>query len=1082
MQNQFTRNLMFKISITCLLLLSFLTSQGSAADRTWTSADGRQRVRAEFAGLKGDQVQLKITGGLIVSLPLTQFSQRDQKYIQRTASTDTPDQTPNSETKKMVVADQVDSVKTADTETNKQVAVASSGDMKRLANDDIGKASRLLGEKFNLMLVNGLPVIHQEHFLELENIGSATERHQRHQAAVQALARERQNFSKLLERVALGVDESWIEEFLPNFIANHYPRQVVESVLNFKYQTGGAVGIWKGDNEFERRAAQQKFEREYGESLSELAIKGPFRICFISKARLSPYDFTRKGLSVKALAHGGTPVVPGVEWKTTFPTLPSSGGYRRSLNVAGSPVAGTSFWKVGPDMVNRLPSRTKKSFIGGAVTERWAFIATVVTFRSAPLLEPADRQMPAIFGTVDSVELFADLTLRKLLHSFPLKRYPTAVLVGGVEAVSESSQAVIPLDEFAVAGLIARNQGLKLKDESWTRIWQQVSKKDQQAVLKTREKLNSYTDLNFSIPSMISTQRASADLNQRVSSASQEVSRLRLEIQGLMSPSRQPFFPPFAGTFGATWDQDRESISAAQRQQLSDWLAGRTEAAGDLYRLNFKVVLDPRTDEPRLEDMSLTQQQAELRAAGEQPSHLISLYENRAFDERGELELRGTETGLFQRAGQEYKPYQFLLNLGCDTKTLMRSLPEEAVKKALAERGDEIRIAVTLDVRVQQLRSLNTDTGKQGGYATVILDSLPIHISVGEKDKAPLYEGPLQMAALQKLAAHQPEKSIPVQSKENEKAFALSPQGMLPLIASVAPEFLEDPEQLDQLMVMRWRFENVPMFDVKPDQVRFFDKGSQTLPSRDVRAAKAEKFKAWLKRWAESIPDQFTMQFDDFRFQGLDKDRPSPALFSNSFIPWSGGGNVNDYGHMMYGLKHPDTIKPAMAAEKVQELLDLFAIAPRDLLMDQIYAVPDQEGHNFKAAFPNPQAIPGLTMDRPAEPIFPLLRFDKEIWPAENARLEQTAHKPRLEITAKVTSFKLVEELPRHPWVEGLSRFHSREYPSDRIIDKGKYAIMEVKLKSARLVDPATGKTVLPLVLKEYRAVDLKALDQQNEQ
>ncbi|MEQ9566683.1 MAG: hypothetical protein RLN85_12905, partial [Pseudomonadales bacterium] len=113
---------------------------------------------------------------------------------------------------------------------------------------------------------------------------------------------------------------------------------------------------------------------------------------------------------------------------------------------------------------------------------------------------------------------------------------------------------------------------------------------------------------------------------------------------------------------------------------------------------------------------------------------------------------------------------------------------------------------------------------------------------------------------------------------------------------------------------------------------------------------------------------------------------------------------------------------------------------------------------------------------------FPLLRFDKEIWPAENARLEQTAHKPRLEITAKVASFKLVEELPRHPWVEGLSRFHSREYPSDRIIDKGKYAIMEVKLKSARLVDPATGKTVLPLELKEYRAVDLKALDQQNEQ
>ncbi|MCA9020769.1 MAG: hypothetical protein KDA74_11535, partial [Planctomycetaceae bacterium] len=1059
---------MFKISLTCLLLLSFLVSQSSAADRIWTSADGKQRVKAEFAGLKGDQVQLKIPGGLIVSLPLTQFSQRDQEYVKRTASVDSPEKTPSAETNKMAIPDSAESVKTSGTKANKQGAVASAGDMKQLANDDIGKASRLLGEKFNLMLVNGLPVIHQEHFLELENIRSATERRQRHQAAVQALALERQNFGKLLELVALGVDENWVEEFLPNFIANHYPRQVVESVLNFKYQTGGAVGIWKGDNEFERRAAQQKFEREYRGMLSGLAVKGPFRICFISKAKLSPYDFTRNGLAVKALGQGGTPVVPGVEWTTTFPTLPSSGGFRRSLNVAGAPVAGTLFWEVGPDVVNSLPGRTKKGYIGGAVTERWAFIATVVTFRSAPLLETGDRQMPAIFGTVDAVELFADPALRKPLHSFPLVRYPTSVLVGGVEAANESSKAVIPLDEFALAGLIVRNQELKLHDESWTRIWQQVSEKDQQAVSMAQKKLNEYYELNFSILTLISTQRASTELKQQVSAASQEMSRLNSDFHGLMSPARQPFFPPFAGTIGAKWDQDRESITEAQRQLLSDWLAGRTEAAGDLYRLNFKVVIDPRTDEPRLDDMTLTQKQDELRAAGEQPSQLISLDENRAFDERGELELKGTETGLFRRAGQEYQPYQFLLNLGCDTKTLMRSLPEEAVKQALAERADEIRIAVTLDVRVKQLRMLKTDASKQGGYATVILDALPAQISLGEKGKAPLYEGPVEMASLQKLAAHQPEKAVPVQTKQNEKAYALSPQGMLPLIASTAPEFLDNPEQLDQLMVMRWRFENVPMFDVKPDQIRFFDKGSQSLPSREVRAAKAEKFKAWLKRWAESVPDQFTLQFDNFRFQGLDKERPSPALFAHSFIPWDGGGNVNDYGHMMYGLKHPDTIQPPKAAEEVQALLDLFAIAPRDLLMDQIYAVPDQEGRNYQSSFSNPQAIPGLAVDRPAEPIFPVLRFDKEIWPAENARLERTAHKPRLEITAKVTSFKLVEELPRHPWVEGLSRYHSRQYPTDRILDKGKYAIMEVKLQAARLVDPSTGKTVLPLELKDY--------------
>lgn len=1075
MQNQFTGNLMFKISLMLLLLLSFLMNQVSAADRIWTSADGKQRVKAEFAGLNGDRVQLKIPGGLIVSLPLDKFSQRDQEYAQRTAKSSNPGNTPSSEAMQMAESKAVDADKNSESENINNAPVASSGDMKQLANDEIGKTSRLLGEKFNLMLVNGLPVIHQDHFLELENIRSATERHQRYKAAEQALAREQQNFGKLLELVALGLDESWVEEFLPNFIANHYPKQVVESLLNFRYQTGGAIGIWKGDNEFERRAAQQMFEREYRGTLSELAIKTPFRICFISKARLSPYDFTRNGLAVVALSEGGTPVAPGLEWKSTFPNLPSSGGFRKSLNVAGAPIAGASFWQVSPEVVKTLPSKTRKGYTGGVLTERWAFIATVVTFRNAPLLEAGDRQMPALFGTVDSIELYADPALRKQLHSFSLERYPAAVLVHGVTPASEAAKTVIPFDEFAVAGLVARNQEIPLHVESWTRIWQQLSEKDQRAVLKTEQKLAEYSDLSFSIPGIISSQRSSTDMKQQVSTANEKKSQLRTEVNRLMSPRRQPFFPPFAGTIGARWDQDRESLSEAQQQQLSDWLAGRTETAEDRFRLNFKIAIDGRTDEPTLVDMSLSQQQAELRAAGEQPSQLISLDENLAFDERGELELSGTETGLFRRAGQEYRPFQFLLNLGCDTKTLMRSLPEQIVKTALAQKPDETRIAVSLDVRVQKLRTLKTDARQGGRYATVIIDVLPTHISVGENNKAPQYHGPLNLASLKKLAAHQPEKAIPVKSQEKEEAISLTPQGMLHLIAAAAPKFLDNPEQLDQLMVMRWRFENVPMFDVKPDQVRFFDKGSQNLPSGEERAVKAEKFKAWAKRWAESVPEHFTMQFDSFRFEGLDSERPSPALFSNSFIPWDGGGNVNDYGHMMYRLKRPNDIQPPMAAEEVQALLDLFAIAPRDLVLDQQYAIPDLEGRTYKAMSSNHQGIAGLKVTPPAEPIFPLLRFDKEIWPAENASLERTAHKPKLEIMAKVTSFKLVDELPRHPWVEGLSHYHRRQYPADRIADKGKYAIVEVNLKAARLVDAATGKTVLPLVLKAYRTSDLNA-------
>ena len=1059
---------MFKQCFSMLFLVFCLLSRPAfAEDRIWTSADGKQRVKAAFAGVKGEHIQLLLPNGFQVSLPKSQFSRRDQEFVEQALAADAPASSPQPESNVTDRPVAMNELSNADTQ-------GTPGDLKLLANDEIGQSSRVLAEKHGLPVLHGLPVIHLDHFLHLDSIPSATERSRVYKQAEQALKKEQQNFGKFLELVALGIDTEWIEPFLPAFIAIHFPKSVVESLVNFKYQTGGSIGIWKGNNEFEKRAAQERFNREYRSQLTKMAIRTSFRICFISKARLSRYDFSRNGLVVAALKKDNSPVVPGDEWKSAFPVLPSAGYYRKEISVAGSPVAGSTFWPVSPEVVKTLPGRTIKGYTGGVRTERWAYIATVVSFHSSPLLDITERNLPAIFGSVDSIHIFAEPTLRTHLYSFPLERYPRSVLIAGNVHPVAKPESSIPFDEFALAGLIANDKQIEVHAETWKEIWNHAGQQDQEAYFFTNEQLKKYFDTSCGIPNMLSSEQASTQREQQLSNARETLSKLKTSIDQRLHPTRQPFFPPYAGAVGRVWIEEDSNLTSAQQKRLTDWLAERTRVAENRFRLTLKLSLDGRTDEPTLVESRLHPDlAAAFQKQGEEPEHYFSLDENLAFDELGKLDLNGTKTGLFRIPGPQFKTFQFLLNLGHSGRTLARALPDQIVKQALSQKPGETRIAVFLDVQVRDMKLLDAgfQTEEAGGRPCIVFDVIPTRLAVGADHQAPLFEVPLGHTSLQKLEANQPQKKIPSQPAGKGQPLELTPQRMLPLIAKVAPEFLDDEEQLDQLMVMRWRFENVSQFDVKPDHIHFFDKGSPSLPSHAERAAKAEEFKAWAQRWAKTIPDQIAVQLEDFRFEGLDPQRPSPALISRSLVPWLQAGLPFNLQHVMYDLQHPERIQPPMSAEQVQSFLDLFAIAPPDVVLEQQFAVPDSKGNTHKVLIPNNQSIPGLTNAHPAEPIFPVLRFDKEIWTPENSQLESTTQKPKLEVVFQVASLKLVDTLPRHPWIEGDAKFHRRNYPDDRIPDNGQYALIQVKLKSARLVDPVTGKTVLPLVLKEYRSV-----------
>jgi hypothetical protein len=67
-------------SLLCLLLASAtLIAQDAAAIRQWKSADGRL-VEAQFLGLSGDKVKMKLRSGTVYEVPLEKLSAEDQQW------------------------------------------------------------------------------------------------------------------------------------------------------------------------------------------------------------------------------------------------------------------------------------------------------------------------------------------------------------------------------------------------------------------------------------------------------------------------------------------------------------------------------------------------------------------------------------------------------------------------------------------------------------------------------------------------------------------------------------------------------------------------------------------------------------------------------------------------------------------------------------------------------------------------------------------------------------------------------------------------------------------------------------------
>ncbi|WP_145097971.1 hypothetical protein [Rosistilla carotiformis] len=732
---------------------------------------------------------------------------------------------------------------------------------------------------------------------------------------------------------------------------------------------------------------------------------------------------------------------------------------------------GSTFWKVDPSVVQNLPSKTR-SFLGRNQIERWAFVGTVVTFQSVPLLGHVAREEPAFFAKVESVGLYAEPTLKTLRHRFDLQSLPAPVLLNeGHEVIGEKGQP-IPLDELALAGLAANDPTFEVHPEFWGALWGHISKLDEERYAAINRVVKESFQANHAVANFARLNQE-PDEEQR-NKAISILAGLQAQGDEMLAPSRRPFFPTYLGRNGRYAHEKVETLSPQQQSCLTNWLVKRNQVAEDRFQILVQVQTNGDTDEPTVIDHPHRPELHEkLQELGAKPDHHYSLNENLAFDQRGRLSKKGTQTNLFRAPGTAYKSLQFLLDFGFPVDTLVRKLPKEVVDKSLALKPDDIPIAVKGEFKVTGLEVHENLIGDQ---PYVVLKANPQKLIALSDEKTIIFSEALDVGSLNKLAANKPKRAIPTVPSDQSGPHRFTPQNVLPLIGKIAPEFLENEQQLDQLMAMRWRLENSGMSGVTSDGVRFFKKGSRQLPAFEERKPQADEFKAWTRRWSEALPEDFAVQFENFEFVGNDKSIRSPAILSGG-QPYRWLTIDLRISDIIYELNNPERIHPPMPAEEISAISELLSLAPPDVFLDQQYAIPDAKGEISQWPAASNRRIAGIPVANQSEPIFPLLRFDKEIWPPENAELSASTQNPKLEVVLHPETFELLDKPPRHHWIDGYWRYRRTAPQDDRMRDAGKYAIIGMRLKSARLVDPATGKTVLPLVLKEYRAIKERVVE-----
>ncbi|WP_417387430.1 hypothetical protein [Gimesia sp.] len=899
-------------------------------------------------------------------------------------------------------------------------------------------------------------------------------------------------FTRLLDRVALGLDPNHLS---PVLIATHFPETIGRFITVSTNRVGGIrTAKWFGENEFDKRASQQKFEQTYADKLRHYAVELPIRFVEIQKVVLGKngnYDFERGGVLIDHRVVNGR-----------FPGLTTCSFNLRAEQIdrRTRPCFVQEFLPLTTEQARPLFSGVQQGY------DLPAYVTRVVTWDRLQLEEYQDEQLPPVSVSRESFELYRDPQLKQHIASLESKQVPPPVLSEAKGKILPGSDQPLALDQSTLFFLKQEADGINAEEDELKKLFDDYRYHTKSYSSTVSDALRELTGAEEEYSRYGTVRNGySAGTPEEKQQAIQKWKEAQAKVNQLFQQPQSSFFP-------ASIDQRDldERQFPVLREKWQKWMRQCIDSTKRHFVVHAEVKLDQQ-----LRDVQLMISRQNLPNPytwspaktlideGVPASHLVVLnYQdsNMVISHTPCLQLTQPLEDVLDRVPDQIRD----LIIDQQNGTARVELVVAVGKTTLLPHTDENRRGgLLLETEVKQLR-LFTDR-KYNRELIFEVELNPVADSTKTGSVSVLRS---------KTAAPDAEE---MQQTKSEKVEAWTPAASLRLIARYLPEFTR--ENSGVLMFNRWRQEtdflskrDQSKYGIVPDRGLYF-RSQTSAPTVQQLNVEGKAFVQWLNR-PESLPGsryslrfetkfadlsdevkgyrqalvsvrEFdgSMQYSQIMFHiGSEIKRAKRSIETNKYMeknfperPKSGGGGFGGSGGSLGLGKQPtDSSQTVQVSEKnkkiLQEIEELTRLeqylssAPPVFILRDIgnqYGLTNLRG-NLQAY--GTSSLEEERLQKIYEPIFPTLNMSHQIVLPTGLQIKPGNRKWEVEVEFDVKS-ATSQETPPDLFDPKLSGKYSDKLSRK---DHGKYALFDVEVTAAWLINQQTGKRAHELKLVPY--------------
>ena len=903
-------------------------------------------------------------------------------------------------------------------------------------------------------------------------------------------------FTHMLDRVALGLDPNHLS---PVFIATHFPETIGRLVTVSTDRVGGINSAkWFGDNEFDKRASQQQFEQAYADKLRHYAIDLPIRFVEIQEVTLGKngnYDFERGGV-----------LIDHRPLNVRFPGLTSASFNMRAEQIdrRSRPCFVQEFLPLTTEQARPLFSGVQQGYNLSAYATR------VVTWDRLQLEEYQDEQLPPVSVSRESFELYRDPQLKQHIASLESKQVPPPFLSEAEGKILPGPDQPLDLDQSTLFFLKQEADGINAEADELKKLFDDYRHHTKSYSSTVSDALRELTGAEEEYSQYGTVRNGySAGTPEKKQQVIQKWEDAQAKVNQLFQQPQSSFFPASINQR----DLDERQFPVL-REKWQEWMRQCIDSTKRHFVVHAEVKLDQQLRDVQL----MISRQNPLNPYTWSPTKTL-------IDEGVPANRLVVLNNQDSSMALSHIP---CLQLAQPLQEVLDRVPDQIRDLVIEKQNGTARLELVVAVGKTRLLP-HTEESHQGG---LLLESEVKQLRLftdREYNRELICEVELNPVAKStktgsvpvsrsKTAAPDAEK---MQSTKPEKVEALTPATSLRLLGKYLPELTR--ENSGVLMFNRWRQEtdflserDQSEYGIVPERGLYF-RSQTSAPTMQQLNVEGEAFVNWLNRPESAPGSRYTLRFET-KFADLsdevkgyrqalvsageidDSMQYSQIMFTissdiksakrgieaNAYMEkFSEQTKLNRRSGVQLGLvtKPVGPPQPKQVSEKEKKLLQeieeltrleqYLSSAPPVFILRDIgnqYGLTNLRG-NLQAY--GTSTLEEERLQKIYEPIFPTLNMSHQVVLPAALQIKPGNRKWKIEVEFEVKS-ATSQETPPELFDPKLSGKYSDKLSRK---DHGKYALFDVEVTAAWLIDQKTGKRAHELKLVPYPQQEKQAAD-----